>query len=183
MCPGRSVHITNICRSVYIGIQRDDNVCHHFTTDAMKTLFCAFVLSKLDCCNSLLLGSPKHLPQNSNRSKLTLKLANASRNISNSFIRNFTGTGFIKNPVQTRFFSYSSFTEACQLVDMAQEPTPPPPSPHYFVAVPRLVSKDVVSGVFPLHCRQDLLYLRETWVLGFLKPQPLGKKMVAPACR
>ena len=121
------MHITNICRSVYIGIQRDDNVCHHFTTDAMKTLFCAFVLSKLDCCNSLLLGSPKHLPQNSNRSKLALKLA--SRNISNSFIRNFTGTGFIKNPVQTRFLSYSSFTEACQLVDMAQEPPPPPPFP------------------------------------------------------
>ena len=120
------MHITNICRSVYIGIQRDDNVCHHFTIDAMKTLFCAFVLSRLDCCNSLLLGSPKHLPQNSNRSKLTLEFA--SRNISNPFIRNFTATGVIRNLVQTWFSSYSSFTEARQLVDMAQEP-PLPPTP------------------------------------------------------
>ena len=31
------------------------------TTDATKTLLCAFVLSKLDYCNSLLSGSPKHL--------------------------------------------------------------------------------------------------------------------------
>ena len=31
------------------------------TTDATKTLLCAFVLSKPGYCNSLLSGSPKHL--------------------------------------------------------------------------------------------------------------------------
>ena len=50
------------------------------------------------------------------------------------------------------------------------------PSP--IVAVPRLESKNIVSGVFPLHCQEDLVYLRQTWVLGFLRPQPLGEKMV-----
>ncbi|XP_076443628.1 anoctamin-8-like isoform X2 [Babylonia areolata] len=39
--------------------------------------------------------------------------------------------------------------------------------------VPRLASKNVVSGVFPLHCQRDLIYLRQAWVLSFLKYQPL----------
>ena len=37
------------------------HIRHYLTTDATKTLLCAFVLSKLDYCNSLLSGSPKHL--------------------------------------------------------------------------------------------------------------------------
>ena len=54
-------HVTNICRSAYIEIRRINNIRHYLTTDATKTLLCAFVLSKLDYCNSLLSGSPKHL--------------------------------------------------------------------------------------------------------------------------
>ena len=54
-------HVTNICRSAYIEIRRISNIRHYLTTDATKTLLCAFVLSKLDYCNSLLSGSPKHL--------------------------------------------------------------------------------------------------------------------------
>ena len=46
--------------SAYIEIQRISNIRHYLTIDATKTLFCAFVLSKLDYCNSLLSGSPKH---------------------------------------------------------------------------------------------------------------------------
>ena len=54
-------HVSNICRSAYIEIQRISNIHHYLTIDATKTLLCAFVLSKLDYCNSLLSGSPKHL--------------------------------------------------------------------------------------------------------------------------
>ena len=55
-------HITNICSSAYIEIWRISNIIRHYlTADATKTLLCAFVLSKLDYCNSLLSGSPKHL--------------------------------------------------------------------------------------------------------------------------
>ena len=55
-------HVTNICRSAYIEIRRISNIRHYLTIDATKTLLCAFVLSKLDYCNSLLSGSrsPKH---------------------------------------------------------------------------------------------------------------------------
>ena len=54
-------HVTNICRSAYIEIRRISNIRHYLTIDATKKLLCAFILSKLDYCNSLLSGSPKHL--------------------------------------------------------------------------------------------------------------------------
>ena len=54
-------HVTNICRSAYTEIRRISNIRHYLTIDATKTLLCAFVLSKLDYCNSLLSGSPKRL--------------------------------------------------------------------------------------------------------------------------
>ena len=53
-------HVTNICRSAYIEIRRISNIRHYLTIDT-KHLLCAFVLSKLDYCNSLLSGSPKRL--------------------------------------------------------------------------------------------------------------------------
>ena len=43
------------------------------------------------------------------------------------------------------------------------------------VSVPRLLSKNVVSGVFPLHCQQDLMDLQKKWVLAFRHRQPLGE--------
>ena len=54
-------HVTNICRSAYIEIWRISNIRHYLTIDATKPLLCAFVLSKLDYCNSLLSHSPKQL--------------------------------------------------------------------------------------------------------------------------
>ena len=47
-------HVTNVCRSAYVEIGRISNICYYLTTDATETLVCAFVLSKLDYCNSLL---------------------------------------------------------------------------------------------------------------------------------
>jgi len=54
-------HVTNICRSACIEIQRISNLRHYLTINATQTLLCAFVLSKLDYHNSLSSGSPKHL--------------------------------------------------------------------------------------------------------------------------
>lgn len=39
--------------------------------------------------------------------------------------------------------------------------------------VPRLVSKHIVSDVFPLHCQEDLTNLRWTWVQSVFSKQPL----------
>ena len=39
-----------------------ESVIHHYMSqDAIKTLTSAFVLSRIDCCNSLLTGCPKQL--------------------------------------------------------------------------------------------------------------------------
>ena len=57
-------HVTNICRSAYVEIRRISNIRHYLNIDATKTLVCAFVLSKLDYCNSLLSSCPSQLLNN-----------------------------------------------------------------------------------------------------------------------
>ena len=54
-------HVTNVCRSAYVEIRRISNIRHYLTTDATKPLVCAFVMSKLDYCNSLLASCPNQL--------------------------------------------------------------------------------------------------------------------------
>ena len=54
-------HVANVCRLCYLEIRRISFVRHHLTDDALKTLLCAFVLSRLYYCNALLAGSPKHI--------------------------------------------------------------------------------------------------------------------------
>ena len=55
-------HISNICRICYLELCRISAICHYLATDAIKTLICTFIQSRLDYCNALLSGSPKHLP-------------------------------------------------------------------------------------------------------------------------
>ena len=54
-------HVTNICRSAYAELRRISSIRHLVTVSATKTLLSAFVLSKLDYCNSLLCGSPQFI--------------------------------------------------------------------------------------------------------------------------
>lgn len=54
-------HITNVCRSAYLAIRQIGTIRHFLTEDATRKLVCAFVLSRLDYCNSLLSGCPKYL--------------------------------------------------------------------------------------------------------------------------
>jgi hypothetical protein len=53
--------VTNICRSAYIELRKISSVRHLLSTEATKTLVCAFIFSKLDYCNSLLAGLPQYL--------------------------------------------------------------------------------------------------------------------------
>ena len=55
------LHISNVCRSAYVEIRRIGSIHQCLTVEATKTLVCAFVLSKLDYCNSLLFGCPLYI--------------------------------------------------------------------------------------------------------------------------
>ncbi|WP_419612594.1 reverse transcriptase domain-containing protein, partial [Thiolapillus sp.] len=55
------LHIKNVCRSAYSELRRISTIRHLLSVDSTKTLVSAFVLSRLDYCNSLLSGCPKHL--------------------------------------------------------------------------------------------------------------------------
>ena len=54
-------HVQDICRNFCIDIRRISSIRHLFSTDATKTLLSAFVLPKLDYCNSLFYGSPMYM--------------------------------------------------------------------------------------------------------------------------
>ena len=54
-------HVQDICRKVYIDIRRISSIRHLLSIDATKTLLSAFVLPKLDYCNSLFYGSPMYM--------------------------------------------------------------------------------------------------------------------------
>ena len=50
-------HVQDICRKAYIDIGCIRSICHPLSIDAKKTLLSAFVLPKLDYCNSIFNGS------------------------------------------------------------------------------------------------------------------------------
>ena len=54
-------HISNVCRSAYLELRKISSVRHLLSAEAATTLVCAFIFSKLDYCNSLFAGLPKHL--------------------------------------------------------------------------------------------------------------------------
>ena len=52
-------HITNTCRSANMHIRKIRSIRHYLTEDAVKTLVQSLVISRLDYCNSLLIGLPQ----------------------------------------------------------------------------------------------------------------------------
>ena len=54
-------HVQDICRKDYIHIRRISAIRHLLSIDATKTLLSAFVIPKLDYCNSLFYGSPMYM--------------------------------------------------------------------------------------------------------------------------
>ena len=53
-------HILHTCRSAYTALRQISSIRSYLTVSATKVLVCAFVLSRIDYCNSLLAGCPKH---------------------------------------------------------------------------------------------------------------------------
>ena len=51
-------HVLNICRSAFFELRRINSIRNFLSTDAVKTLVCSLVLSRIDYCNSLLSVSP-----------------------------------------------------------------------------------------------------------------------------
>ena len=51
----------NICRVAYLELRRINSIQNLVSVDAVKTLVCSFVLSRLDYCISLLAGLPQCL--------------------------------------------------------------------------------------------------------------------------
>ena len=54
-------HVSNLSCSANFELRRISSIRHLLSTDATKTLVSAFVLSRLDYCNSLLSGCPQYL--------------------------------------------------------------------------------------------------------------------------
>ena len=54
------LHIKNVCRSAYSELRCISTIQDLLSADSTKTLVSAFVLSRLEYCNSLLSGCPKH---------------------------------------------------------------------------------------------------------------------------
>ena len=67
------LHIKNICQVAYPELHRISTIWHLLSVDSTKTLVSAFVLSRLDYCNSLLSGCLKHLFENNKRSRTQLQ--------------------------------------------------------------------------------------------------------------
>ena len=55
------LHTKNVCRTAYSELRRISTIRHLLSADSTKTLVSTYVLSRLDYCNSLLSGCPKHL--------------------------------------------------------------------------------------------------------------------------
>ena len=53
----RNAHVSNIARTCYFELRRLASICIFLTSTATATLVSAFVLSRIDYCNSLLFGS------------------------------------------------------------------------------------------------------------------------------
>ena len=53
--------ISAVCRICYLELRQISAIRHYLSQDVTKNLLCAFVLSRLDYCKSLLAGCPKYL--------------------------------------------------------------------------------------------------------------------------
>ena len=56
-------HIIKICQTVYFELKRSSSIRRFLTEDANKTLVISYILSRLDYCNCLLMGTPNSVIQ------------------------------------------------------------------------------------------------------------------------
>ena len=78
-----NAHVSNIARSCYFELRRSSSIRRFLTSTANATLVSAFVLSRIDYCNSLLFGSnhdvTSHLQRmQNNAARVILRLPRSS---------------------------------------------------------------------------------------------------------
>ena len=56
-------HVIKICQTVYFELKRIILISRFLTEDAAKTLVTSYILSRLDYCNCLLMGTPNSVIQ------------------------------------------------------------------------------------------------------------------------
>ena len=56
-------HIIKICQTAYFELKRISSIGRFLTEDATKTLVTSYILSRLDYCNCLLMGTPNSVIQ------------------------------------------------------------------------------------------------------------------------
>ena len=56
-------HVIKICQTAYYELKRISSIRRYLTEDAVKQLVTSCVLSRLDYCNSLLMGTPNFVTQ------------------------------------------------------------------------------------------------------------------------
>ena len=56
-------HVIKICQTAYFELKRISSVRRFLTEDAGKTLVTSYILSRLDYCNCLLMGTPNYVIQ------------------------------------------------------------------------------------------------------------------------
>ena len=56
-------HVIKICQTAYFELKRISSICRFLTEDASKTLVTSYILSWLDYCNCLLMGTPDSVIQ------------------------------------------------------------------------------------------------------------------------
>ena len=54
-------HVSRTCQICYFELRTINSIRHYLSQDALKTPISAFVLSRINYCNSLLAGCPKQL--------------------------------------------------------------------------------------------------------------------------
>ena len=52
-------HVIKICQTAYFELQRISSIRRFLTEDATKTFVSSYILSRLDYCNCLLMGTPE----------------------------------------------------------------------------------------------------------------------------
>ena len=61
--PSMKKHVTKICQTAYFELKRISSIRRFLTEDATKTLVTSYILSRLDYCNCLLMGTPNSVIQ------------------------------------------------------------------------------------------------------------------------
>ena len=59
----KQLYIIKICQTAYFELKRISSICRFLTEDATKTLVTSYILSRLDYCNCLLMGTPNSVIQ------------------------------------------------------------------------------------------------------------------------